>query len=69
MEIGPTAPLAVLGLPGEHRRIGVSAFGNIGLDGGPVGAGECDVSGVGVVCEEGLSDGPELGLTLTRGPC
>ena len=69
MEIGPAAPLAVLGLPGQPRRTGVSAFANISLDGGPVGAGERDVSGVGVVCEEGLSDGPELGLTLTRGPC
>ena len=52
MEIGPTAPLAVLGPLGLRRGDGVSAIDHIALDGGPIGAGECDISGVGMVGEE-----------------
>ena len=61
--------MAVLGPLGLRRRDGVSAIDHIAWDGGPIGVGECEISGVGMAGEKGLSDGRELGLTLTRGPC
>jgi len=48
----PAAALAVLGLPGLHRRAGTAAIANIGLDDSSAGAGECDLSGVGMVVEK-----------------
>jgi len=46
-------PLAVLCLPGVHRRAGAAAIPCNGLDGGPIGVGECYISGVGMAGDKG----------------